>query len=165
MAFTLRQLYITLKKIERETHSESQTSKTFTEKKKKDDRQVHTGPAGTDDSSCDRRRRRDPPPHVSSAHTGHKRERREGEVGRAGRERKYGGRGEGEVGGGGGSLLYYWNWEEIGSMAGAACLWLRSGHVSTLWLLIFVSSQQSRLFDCLLIGQFVVFKQPREDSI
>lgn len=106
------------------------------------------------------------PPHVSSAHTGHKRERREGEVGRAGRERKYGGgRAMARWGVVGGSLLYYWNWEEIGSMAGAACLWLRSGHVSTLWLLIFVSSQQSRLFDCLLIGQFVVFKQPREDSI
>lgn len=70
---------------------------------------------------------------------------------------------EGE-GDGGVSLFYDWSWAEIGSMAGAACLWLKSGHVSTLWLLISMSSQQSQSFDCLLIGQFVVFKQPREDS-
>lgn len=106
-----------------------------------------------------------PPPPTSPQHTQATKGREgRGEAGRAGGERGSM-EGGGRWRGGGGSLLYYWNWKEIGSMAGAACLWLRSGHVSTLWLLIFVSSQQSRLFDCLLIGQFVVFKQPREDSI
>lgn len=164
MAFTLRQFYITLKKRERETHSGSETSKTFTgkkEKEKKDDQQVHTGPAGTNDSSCDRRRRRvSKRPPLSPQHT-------QATKGREGRGR-WGGAGREKYGGGvmgGGSLFYDWSWTEIGSIAGAACLWLKSGHVSTLWLLISMSSRQSQLFDCLLIGQFVVFKQPREDSV
>lgn len=161
MAFTPRQRHITLEK--KKTHSERVRLDTHNATEGKDEQRDHAGPAGTmtalgTGGGGGGESRNSPP--VSSAHTGHKRERREGEAGSTGRERTSGG-------GGGcrGSRCYCQSWKEIGSMAGAACLWLRSAHVSTLWLLIFMSSQQGQLFDCLLIGQFVVFKQALEHSL
>lgn len=47
-------------------------------------------------------------------------------------------------------------------MAAAARSRLRSARISTLRLLIFMSRQRRQVFDCLLIGQFVVFKQALE---